>query len=62
MELHPKYSPYCGGQAVTYNRAYIFKLSKYCIAKFHLRVNLEIFPPAASLIFKKIHQTLKRNS
>ena len=57
MELHPKYSPYPGGQAVTYNKIIELKSSNFqstvllnFIPEFE---NLEIFPPAASLIFKK---------
>ena len=66
MELHPKYSPYPGGQAVTYKVIIVLKSSNFqstvllnFIPEFE---NLEFFSPAASLIFKNIHQTLKRNS
>ena len=69
MELHPKYSPYPGGQAVTYNRAQIIKvlyyIVLYCIILLNFIPefeNLEFFSPAASLIFKNIHQMLKNNS
>ena len=55
MELHPKYSPYPGGQAVTYNRAQIIKvlyyIVLYCIILLNFIPefeNLEFFSPAAS--------------